>query len=360
MKIVKRFFSMHLVQTRNISLLVLLFFSIITVGCKKDDNNGPDNPPDTAPIDTLVPGNGTTTPYIKATFIDFWHKENWDVSKWSIHMQEMKEIGIKTLIIQFSAYNETIWCYSDNDYSQNIYPDALDNLLRAAEMNEMGVYVGLYFNEEFWQTTNDPDVLKLHAKRCNDLADDIWKQVKNNRAFAGWYIPHEGAPYYYNTDEKFKIIRDNLINPVANHCKTLSDKPVSMSAFFNHNLSSTSVFRNFMKNMGKCNLDLILLQDGIGVDHCDLSDMESYFNAANDGLYADAGYKGAFWADIEIFTPEFKPEDIDVVIQKLKIADDYVSKIAIFQYYAYMCPTGTNGSSAKKLRNDYLIYLYKN
>jgi len=336
-------------------LLSLILMSVVIMGCKK---NKPDDQPDTpTAIDTLVPGNGTTSPYIKATFIDFWHKENWDVLQWSSHIQEMKKIGIKTLIIQFTAYNKTIWCSSPNDYSENIYNYALDNLFRAAEMNEMGVYVGLYFNEEFWNTTNDAATLKKHAKRCNDLADDIWKQFKSNRAFAGWYIPHEGAPYYYDTDAKFSIIKNNLINSVSNHCKSLCDKPVAMSAFFNNHLSSTSVLENFMKNMGSCNLDLILLQDGIGVGHCDLNDMEGYFKAANDGLYADAQYQGAFWADIEVFTTQDKPEDIDVVIQKLNIAKDYVSKIAIFQYYAYMCPTGTNGASAGKLRNDYLNYL---
>ncbi len=340
---------------KSFLFLSLILMSVVIMGCKK---NIPDDQPDIpAAIDTLVPGNGTTSPYIKATFIDFWHKENWDVLQWSSHMQEMKEIGIKTLIIQFTAYNKTIWCSSPNDYSENIYKNALDNLFRAAEMNEMGVYVGLYFDEEFWNTTNDAATLKKHAKRCNNLADDIWKQFKSNRAFAGWYIPHEGAPYYYDTDAKFSIIKNNLINSVSNHCKSLCDKPVAMSAFFNHNLSSTSVFKHFMKNMGGCNLDLILLQDGIGVGHCNLSDMEGYFKAANDGLYADAQYQGAFWADIEVFTTQDKPEDIDVVIQKLNIAKDYVSKIAIFQYYAYMCPTGTNGANAAKLRNDYLDYL---
>ena len=350
-----RFFNNGIRNFKSLLILILLIFSIVGTGCKKSDVDEPDNP--SIPIDTLIPGNGTTTPYINATFIDFWHKESWDVLQWSSHMQEMKQMGIKTLIIQFTAYNKTIWCSSPNDYSENIFKYALDNMLRAAEMNEMGVYVGLYFDDEFWQTTNDAAVLKKHAKRCNDLADDIWKQFKGNRAFAGWYIPHEGAPYYYADDAKFNILQNNLINTVVSHCKNISDKPVSMSAFFNHNLSSTSVFRNFMKNMGQCNLDLVLLQDGIGVDHCSLDDMEAYFKAANDGLYQDADYKGAFWADVEVFTPDFKPEQIDVVVQKLNIAADYVSKIAIFQYYAYMCPKGSNGAESKKLRDDYLKYL---
>ena len=338
---------------------LFLTISVLTTGCENGKDPVTPDEPDEEYLDTLIMGNGSTTPYIKGTFVDFWGKEYWDFTKWDAHIKEMKEIGIKNLIIQFSAYEDKIWIKSNNNYSTEKYENAIPSLFKAAEANKIGVYVGLYFNENYWNYTSNADSLKLHAQRCNNLADDIWFQLKSSKSFAGWYIPHEGAPYYYDTEAKFTIFKNNLINPVANYCRQISNKPVAMSAFFNHDLSSTSTVRTFFKQLGKCNLDLILLQDGIGVGHCDLSDLDSYFKAANNGLYADADFKGAFWADVETFTPQQTPEKFDVVKQKLNTVADYVTNIVIFQYYTDMCPTGPGGNASAALRNEYLNYLPK-
>jgi hypothetical protein len=315
---------------------------------------------DTTNIDALRLGKGSTTPYIKGTFIGFGGKDNWDADKWDAHMKEMKEIGIGTLIIQFSAYNESIWCNSENNYSSSKHLNALPGLLEAARINNIGVYVGLYFNEEFWLNTTDKEILNIHAQRSIDLAKDIWDQYRDYTSFKGWYISHEPAPFYYSSEDNFNILKNNLVNPIADYCKTISNMPVAIAPFFNHNLSSSSVFSTFMKRLGSCNLDIIIIQDGIGVEHCTLSDLAEYYAAGNRGLYEEGNFKGAFWADIETFKQlpdSFIPESFDIVLQKLRIVDDYVSNIVIFQYYSNMCPGGPNKDSAKKLRDNYLNYL---
>ena len=348
--------KLFLIKTRT--LFILLFLSsILITGCDKGDHPiVPDDEEETG--DTLIHGGiGTTTPYIKGTFIDFWGKENWTGALWDTHMQEMKELGIGIIFVQFSAYNEQIWCDSPNDYSTDIHKNALTDLLSAAERNEMNVFVGLYFNENYWQNASNPDEMSLHAQRSMDLSDDIWKSAKHNKSFAGWYISQEAAPYYYDTEAKFNVLKNNLINPIAYHCKSISDKPVTTTVFFNHDLTSTSDFRLFMKRISKCSLDAILLQDGTGVGHCNLAELNEYFQAANDGLFTDGNFKGAFWADMETFTPQSKPESFTVIEEKLSIIAPLVRNIVIFQYYTDMCPTGPGGSEASKLRNDYLNYL---
>ena len=44
--------------------------------------------------DTLFLGKGSTTPYIKGTFITFSGKDNWDQDHWEAHMKEMQEVGL--------------------------------------------------------------------------------------------------------------------------------------------------------------------------------------------------------------------------------------------------------------------------
>ena len=305
-------------------------------------------------------GKGSTTPYIKGTFITFSGKNNWDPDKWDTHMKEMQEIGIETLIIQYSAYNESIWCKSENSYSVNKHINALSGLLEAARNNNIGVYVGLYFNEEFWENTTDEEILNTHAQRSIDLAKEIWDQYSDNTSFKGWYISHEPAPYYYNIEKNFNILKDNLVNPIADYCEHISSLPVAIAPFFNFNFSNSSVFSTFMKRLGSCNLDIIIVQDGIGVEHCTLSELAEYYAAGSRGLYEEGNFKGAFWADIETFKQmpdSFIPESFDIVLQKLRIVDDYVSNIVIYQYYSNLCPDGPNKESAKKLRDNYQQYI---
>jgi hypothetical protein len=220
--------------------------------------------------------------------------------------------------------------------------------------------VGLYFNEEFWSNTTNEEILNIHARRSINLAKEIWDQYRDYTSFKGWYISHEPAPYYYSSEDNFKVLKNSLVNPIADYCKSISNLPVSIAPFFNFNLSNSSVFSTFMKRLGSCNLDIIIVQDGIGVDHCTLNELEEYYAAGNRGLYEEGNFKGAFWADIETFKQmpdSFIPESFDVVQQKLDIVDDYVSNIVIYQYYSNMCPDGPNKDSAKTLRDNYLNYI---
>ncbi|MCF6351833.1 MAG: DUF4434 domain-containing protein [Cyclobacteriaceae bacterium] len=342
--------------SNKVLFMALSLWLITTISCKEKTVEPVIKPP--IEEDTIIVGGiGSTTPFINGTFIDFWGKSGWAATQWDAHMVEMKEIGIQILFVQFSAYNEIIWIDSPNDYSTIIYENALANLLNSAERNDIKVYVGLYFNENYWQNASNAAEMNLHAQRSKEVANAIWKRSKNNKAFAGWYISHEGAPYYYDTETKFNVLKNNLINPIANYCKSISDKPVLTTVFFNHNLTDIQKFRLFMKRMAKCNLDAILLQDGIGVSHASLETIGSYYQAANDGLFTDGSFKGAFWADIETFTPpDGEPESFAVVKEKLTIIAPTVSKIITFQYYKDMSPSGPNGTLANVLRQDYYNY----
>ena len=336
-------------------IMSLLSAFLLSSGCGDDPTI--EKPPVVEKDTLIVKGQGSTTPYFTGTFIDFWNKEIWTDNQWTAHLNEMKEIGIKTLFVQFTAYNDYLWTDSNSDYSSSIYKDVLYNLLNAANKADMNVFVGLYFNENYWNNTTNSSELNLQAQRSIDLADDIWLRLKNNKSFAGWYISQEGAPYYYGTEEKFNLLKNKLINPIATHCKMISDKPVSTTVFFNNTITTVNKFKTFMKRMATCDLDLIMIQDGIGVGHCGFDDLDKYFEVANEGLFAEGGFKGALWADVETFTTNNTPESFDNLKEKLTILSPYVRNMVIFQYYNDMSPSGPGGLQAKELRDAYLNYL---
>jgi hypothetical protein len=297
---------------------------------------------------------------LTGTFIDFWEKQNWSQSEWDNHFKEMKDIGLNTVIVQFTAYGDFTWFNSANTFTGTKYPNALSGLLSAAKNNDMSVYIGLYFSEEYWDNQTNVDWLTLNADRCIYIATEIYSQFGENPAFKGWYIPHEPEPHAYNSEELVASFKDNLVNRISDKLHTFDSRPVSIAAFYNSELTSTTQLKDFMTELCKCNLQIIMLQDGIGVNHVSLDQVGLYYSEADNGLYANTYYNGEFWTDLETFSEAPQgPVTIDRIKNQLQaeLAASHIKKAVSYQYYSDMCPTGPGGSNAGWLRNDYLEFI---
>lgn len=297
---------------------------------------------------------------LTGTFIDFFGKENWTQPEWDRHFQEMTEIGMNTVIIQFTAYGDKTWFGSNNKYTTKKYPYALPNLLSAANKANFSVHIGLYFSEEYWDNQTDWDWLHLHADRCIAIATELNAKYRSDPAFKGWYIPHEPEPYAYSTSELVAKFRSEFVDRISNKLHEWGDKPVSIAAFFNSELTSTTQLRDFMAELSKSNLQIIMLQDGVGVNHVSIADVGSYYSEADKGLFESTDYTGEFWTDLETFS--FPPQDA-VTITRIKqqlqaeMAAPHISKAVSFQYYSDMCPSGPGGTDAGILRNNYYYFI---
>jgi hypothetical protein len=328
-------------------LLIALLIALSS--CSKSNEPTPEGPIVVDPKKALT-----------GTFIDFFEKESWSQSQWDRHFQEMKEIGMNTVIIQFAAYGDKTWFGSNNTYTSKKYPNALPNLLSAANKASFSVHIGLYFNEEYWDNQTNVDWLHLHADRCIAIAAELNAKFGNDPAFKGWYIPHEPEPYAYNTGELVALFRSEFVDRISNKLHEWGDKPVSIAAFFNSELTSATQLRDFMARLSKSNLQIIMLQDGVGVNHVSIADVGSYYAEADNGLYEGTDYAGEFWTDLETFS--FPPQDA-VTITRIKqqlqaeMAAPHISKAVSFQYYTDMCPSGPGGTEAAILRNNYYYFI---
>jgi len=303
-------------------------------------------------------------PYSKkaltGSFVDFWKKNDWPVKDWENQFQEMKDIGMNTAIIQFASYGNTTWFNSANTFTENKIPDALPNLLAAANNKKMDIFIGLYFDESYWKNQTNAEWLRLHADRCIFIAEEINTLFGKDPAFKGWYIPHEPEPNAYHSKDLTAIFTDILVNPVSDRVHSFDAKPVSIAAFFNYELTSPTQLRDFMSELCRSNLQIIMVQDGVGVNHVTLEQLEQYYSEADRGLFENTGYKGEFWTDLETFS--FKPQG-PVTIERIKkqlekeLSVPHISKAVSFQYYSDMCPTGRGGEASARLRNDYLDFI---
>jgi len=338
-------------MNKKIGYSLFIGLIILVQSCTKSGNDNPDS------------GNQIVVDPRKAltgTFLDFYGKENWTQQEWDIHFKEMKEIGFKTVIVQFAAYNDISYFNSANTFTTTKYPDALSLVLKAAENKEMSVYIGLYFNSDYWDNQTNTDWLKLHADRCISVAKEINEQFGNESSFAGWYIPHEPEPYAYNSSELVASFRDNLVNKISDKLHTLNSKPVSIAAFFNSGLTSKKELREFMSELCKCNLQVIMLQDGIGVNHVTIDKVKDYYWQADSGLYYQTSYTGEFWTDLETFS-DAPQTAVTIARVKSQLSNElsapHISKAVSYQYYSDMCPSGPGGQDAAWLRYYYVQFI---
>ena len=334
-------------------LFIAFLLPLLISGCSKDELQPAAKDADYITVDAKKALTGT--------FVEFFGKKDWAPYQWNSLLEGMKKIGMNTVIVQYAAYNNNVWFNSDNSFTKDKSKYALARLLAAAELKHMDVYIGLYFNEEYWKHQTDIEWLKLHADRCISIAQEINTQFGNSTAFKGWYIPHEPEPYAYNTTEKVALFKENFVNRISNKLHQLNDKPVSIAAFWNSELSTPEQLQHFMAELSKCNLQVIMLQDGVGVGHVKLDKITSYYESAEKGLYTEnTAYKGEFWTDLETFSKTAgPPAELERIKKQLsaELSISKVSKAVSFHYYNDMCPTGPYGKIAEKLRQGYYNYI---
>ena len=178
-------------------------------------------------------------------------------------------------------------------------------------------------------------------------------------------FPHEPEPNAYNTDEKVRLFREQFVDRISNRLHQLNNKPVSIAAFWNSSLSTPEQLQHFMAELAKSNLQIIMLQDGVGAQHVTLKRLASYYEAAQRGLFEEnKNYKGVFWSDLETFASPngeypFEPATFDRVKQQLETALSIkkVSKVVSFQYFDDMSTKSPHKTKADALREAYKNYI---
>lgn len=341
------------------SLLFILFSIFSLVACKKENNEE---------IVCEYPQQ-TTPKALTGTFVQLFGKDNWSEAQWDEFLTEIKDVGMNTLIVQYTAfknaYNNITWFNSANTFTTIKSKHTLERVLASAQRKGIEVHIGLHFDDTYWQHQTDVAWLQTQANNCIAIAEEIQAQFGTHVAFKGWYIPHEPEPNAYNTDEKVRLFREHFVDRISNRLHQLNNKPVSIAAFWNSSLSTPEQLQHFMAELSKSNLQIIMLQDGVGAQHVTFNRLASYYEAAQRGLFEEnKNYKGVFWSDLETFASPngeypFEPATFDRVKQQLEIALSIkkVSKVVSFHYFDDMSTKSPHKAKADALREAYKNYI---
>jgi len=297
--------------------------------------------------------------YITGSFFQANSSHNfYTIANWILLFNDMKIIGLDTAILQFVAFDGTSY-YNDNlIFLTNSYSNILPRMLIAANTTGVKLFIPTYYHTTWFSQGTSDSFLSLNATRNSnviaDLVDNI--RIDTNSSFTGWYIPYEvDDVMFVSPANRTKLV--NFLNSIANYCKIKTPgKPVSIAPFFSKSLS-VSEFKDFWSYIlsNTPNIDIVVLQDGVGARGWDVTTILDYYNAIKE--VCDSNNK-MFWSDLEIFTTNYKPADINRIKNQLLYESLYCQKIVSFEYLFYL--NKWYSSDTAKLYTDYSNYYVSN
>ena len=296
---------------------------------------------------------------ISATFIDEITYDipssNWTREEWAKDLDNMKEVGIDTVIfIRGGFYNKAIFPSKHFPHLKDENDDFAGFILEEAEKRDMSVFFGLYISTLTW---NDGDA-KTEIEKNKLFVSEVIQRYARFKSFKGWYIPHEVGNDVFNITE--------VLYGLGKICKDKTpDKPILISPFF---YSSVMVKEGALSPEESFEeWDKILSKSGGYIDYCAFQDgsapfdqMEEYFESAK--RVCDK-YGIELWSNVEGLDRDipkvFAPINFDVLKAKIRKVRPYVKKYITFEFSHFLSPQSIY-PAARNLNKLYKDYYEKN
>lgn len=186
---------------------------------------------------------------------------------WAADFGQMKQIGIDTVIVQWSA--EEGISYFTNDLPFAEFHTSIEAILRAAEQEGMGVYLGLQRDPRYWDhVTSRERVLKdyfeVRIAQNEKLQLEMLKRLGTRASWKGYYIPDEIDDINWRISEKTPIMRGYIARMSESLHANDDGRAILASAFYRMRTAPDVFASNLADLVGGSRLTRILVQDGLG------------------------------------------------------------------------------------------------
>ncbi len=216
---------------------------------------------------------------VKGIFYQPWQSDlSLTRSDWERRMIRLHENGLDTLYVQWLQYGEVDFLNAHLKKGELF----IQGLLNAAASQEIGVYIGLFSDPEFFHSLTlstaelDRYLFKLRKKTVR-LAAEFQARYGKHPAFKGWYLPEEIDDLNWRLPSRQKLLNHHL-HALAHTLESLGGKkPVAFSTFFSGALSPER-FARFCQQLLEGSDAFVLVQDGLG-GRMDLSTTRKYHDA---------------------------------------------------------------------------------
>ena len=271
---------------------------------------------------------------ITGTFIDEITYDipssNWTRGQWKRDLDNMKKVGIDTLIfIRGGFLGKTI--YPSSYFGTESTNDFAGFILEEAAKRKMKVFMGLHISDIDWGKGD----AQGEIERNRHFIDEVYHRYEGIPSLHGWYIPQEASKNELNITEVMKGL--------SYICKAKDETmPVLISPYFNtyvtggdftperHGEEWHAIFRECAKE-----IDICAFQDG----SAPIETMREYFRV-NKRLCDEFGME--HWVNTETFERDVRrmyyPIPFDLLERKLSEHGEYADKIITFEFSHFLSP----------------------
>ncbi len=277
-------------------------------------------------------------PRISGTFLDeITHdipSQNWNTKDWRKEFLLYKQIGIDTVIIIRSGYqNKCIFAAQSIPDLLPVYDDLGEMFFSIADEIGINVFLGTYDSGHFWHRSNWWKEVELNKS----FIDEVVERYGHHGSFKGWYLCHE------TSRNDSHIIE--LFNHIGGHCKSAKNVPVLISPFPQgaKQFSGGSVM-SLDESME--HWERIFAETPGAFDICAFQDGQIHYHELPRFLegVAQLGNKHGvkIWSNVETFDRDmpikFPPADWRYLRLKLDAASNFAEKIITFEFPHFMSP----------------------
>lgn len=288
---------------------------------------------------------------ITGTFIQLFEKINypnppidWNINEWLEEIRYMRKIGIDTVIIQFSMYDNDVYYPSLSCGKMVTNNDQIGNILKACNKEGLFVYLGLALDSRWWKGTWNVKFLSSLREKNIKVAKELISKYGKYKCIKGWYLPFEIEDRTLLSTKAEKILTE-FMKDVVNELRYLNPNfPVILSPYFLGIIPSETLAFKWVKLFKMIGIDIVVIQDGAGRKNHRISNemIYKYFKVFNEEFKKN---NIRLWVDMEIYNQikdwpnwDAKTIDIESVRDRLYILGPLVEKIVCFEFTHYMSP----------------------
>ncbi len=306
---------------------------------------------------------GYSYPVAEGTFLQDFLVANWDDNRWQKELKLLKDVGMNYLILAPSfltdknGKNRYLYPSSFSSKNERTSKDLIDMCLRNAKKLGMKVFIGLNFNDKWWDADFNSEWLYKQMQRGNDVADELVSLYKSKYGdtMYGWYWVWEVDNVHATSPENQEILA-KVINVNLDHLNKITpDMPFMLSPYVNYRLGTSEDNRQMWESVFSKvhfkNGDIFAPQDCIGAGGLDIDKLPEWFEKIRQAVNTKPGLK--FWANVETFDHRFWTNaSLSRFTNQMEVVDPYVNKIITFAYTHYYSPYQVN----KQFHDAYSIY----
>lgn len=278
-----------------------------------------------------------TQPRITGTFLDeITHdipSQNWSAVEWRREFELYSQIGIDTVIIIRSGFqNKCIFPSKVIPDLLPVYEDLGELFLSLADEFNVSVYWGTYDSGNFWWNRSWWKEVDLNKA----FLDEVIERYGHHQSFKGWYLTHE------TSKNDAHIIE--LFNHIGQHCKSLLKVPVLISPYPQGakqggggamTLDDSMDHWEHIFEATRGAFDICAFQDG----QIHYQELPRFIQGVSD-LCRKFGV--TMWSNLETFDRDmpikFPPADWRYLRFKMEAAAPAADKIITFEFPHFMSP----------------------